>query len=348
MIRVEPEDFQGAVECARSGAGFKLYVATIVDRNFGEGGAPGSMQTNEGGTPEEGGADGFRAPSSAPTPCTTGVGFGFVVPNRHYEVFIDGYDRDDLVARTPGSPQLVPADPADPVQASVVAPRWRAKCTNAVAVDSTIVRADACVPFQAQDDGATGSVSIALNPLLGGLRCGGGQGDVAGFEVVASASDGTETRKTVGCSRHAQLTFDAFPSGAKVNFYVRALNEGRSTVAGAECYALVKPGATAEAECAALSQVGTLRVDLANALTELGGSCSPDVVSDVTLSAPDDDMPRHFPPPDCSQPFDRGFPPGRATVTLSASFLEQPTTRTLTCDANVQPGRLVTATCSEN
>jgi len=350
MIRVEPEDFQGPVVCARDGSGFKLYVATIVDRNFGEGGAPGSVQTNEAGSPEEGGADGFRAPSSDPTPCTTGVGFGFVVPDRHYEVFIDGYDRDDLVARAPGSPELVPSEPEDPVQANVVAPRWRSKCTDAVAVDSTIVRAGQCTPFQLDEATSTGSVRIAVGSLLGDLRCGTKAGQVTQFQVVASASDGTETRKTVECRRGAEVTFDALASGARLSFYVEALGAGDSSspFAGAECHAVVRAGASVDADCAALSQVGTLRVDLARALTTLGGSCRADLVSDVALSVPGEDSPRHFPPPDCSQPFDRGFPPGPATLTLSATFLEDPALRTLTCEADVEPGRLVTATCAEN
>jgi len=349
MIRVEPEDFQGPVVCARDGSGFKVYVATIVDRDLGEGGAPGSTDTNEGGSPEEGGADGFRAPSSDPTPCTTGIGFGFVVPNRHYEVFIDGYDRDDLVARAPGSAELVPRDPEDPVQASVVAPRWRSKCTDAVAADSTIVRAGHCAPFQLDEAASTGSVRIAVGSLLGDLRCGTNAGQVTELQVVASASDGTETRKTVACRRGAEVTFDALPSGAKLAFYVGALGNGDSSpFAGAECHALVKAAASVDADCAGLSQIGTLRVDLASALAALGGSCRADLISDVTLSLPDEDTARHFPPPDCSQPFDRGFPPGPATLTLSASFLEEPTIRTLTCDADVEPGRLVTATCTEN
>ena len=157
MIRVEPEDFLGSVPCSLEGAGLKRYVATIVDYNYGDGGADGSSEEpassagGEGGAVGRGPADarGFAAPSSPPTPCDTGVGFGFVVPGRHYQVLIDGYDTDAIAPRAKGSIEMVPTDvETDPVHTPVIPPRWHTQCARAIATESTIVRADHCDPFE--------------------------------------------------------------------------------------------------------------------------------------------------------------------------------------------------------
>lgn len=362
MIRVEPEDFQGSVPCDPNGSGFKRYVATIVDYNYVAGGAP---STGEGGAPTsaEGGAggareamaeaelpdaEGFTAPSSLPTPCSTGVGFGFVVPGRHYEVFIDGYDTDQLQPRALGSRDMVPLrDPnaADDPYASVITRRWKAKCRDVVAVDSTLVRASDCETFDL--DTQSGSVRFALGSLLGSLECGDQPGQVDHFEYVGYEGDEPgDDVASVACSADAQLVLTGTPN-EKRKVYVTAItnnDQGAAEVlAGTDCNGLVKAGGTAEGSCPTLSQVGTVRVDLKAALEQLGGTCSADSVTNVSIELAG--TVHHFPPPDCQQPFDFGAAPGAPSFVLNASFVQEPVARALACEALIQPGRLVSATC---
>ena len=352
MIRVEPEDFLGDVPCDLRGPGLKRYVATIVDRNYGEGGAPGSGELGEGGAlAPEGGADGFRAPSSLPTPCTTGTGFGFVVPGRHYEVFLDGYDSDAIAPRAPGAPEMVPTDvETDAAHTLVLKPRWRAKCVRAVAVDSTLVRADECRPFQLEDADASGELRVPLSALLGGLSCGTGEGEVDHFEVTPTTAGGVAgTTRTVPCSDSAAALLSG-AAGERLSVYVGAFSAGSTegglpskVVAGAQCQGVVRAGASSDATCAVLSQLGTVQVDVAAALRQLGGKCNATDIETVIVEG--NGEVRRLPPPDCSQPVSFGFPPGPATLKLTATFVAAPASRTLTCTAEVLPGQIISAQC---
>jgi hypothetical protein len=355
MIRVEPEDFLGGVPCDPNGSGLKRYVATIVDYDFGEGGAGGEPAV----LPE---AQGFQAPSSLPTPCTTGVGFGFVVPGRHYEVLIDGYDRTDLVPRATGSREMVPANATGPdvpsdvaVHSNVVAARWHAYCRRAIATDSTIVQAGDCEPFPA-GDGTTGTVRVQLSSLLGQLHCGSAPGEVDHFSVVATLPDGTTQDQDVVCpvgmdATPAAAVFSDIEARSKLSFYVRAFSADSDVfaIAGAECNAVAEADASRDATCAALSQVGTVQLDVAAALKQLGGSCSADFVSGVTVTAIPvaDNTPRSLPPPDCLQPFSHGFAAGPmpAGLVLTATLTSTGGQVSLSCHAEVEPGRVVSAQC---
>ncbi|HVY28561.1 MAG TPA: hypothetical protein VHB79_18525 [Polyangiaceae bacterium] len=354
MIRVEPEDFLGTVPCDPNGSGLKRYVATIVDYDFGEGGAGGEPAT----LPE---AQGFQAPSSLPTPCTTGVGFGFVVPGRHYEVLIDGYDRSDLVPRATGSREMLPADaagadvPSDvAVHTNVVAPRWHAYCRRAIATDSTIVQAGDCEPFPPAG-GTTGTVRVALGPLLGQLHCGSAPGEVDHFTVTATLPDGTTQDQDAACPVDSAAAppvavFSDLPA-RRLSFYVQAISADSdvSPIAGAECNAVVEADASRDAACAALSEVGTVQLDVAAALKQLGASCSAELVSSVTVTAVPvaDNTPQSLPPPDCLQPFTHGFLPGPmpAGLVLTATLTGTGDQVSLSCHAEVEPGRVVAATC---
>jgi hypothetical protein len=359
MIRVEPEDFQGSVPCDPNGSGFKRYVATIVDYNYeaggapstGEGGAPASAEGGTGGAMPEAelpDATGFQAPSSLPTPCSTGVGFGFVVPGRHYEVLIDGYDTDALEPRGLGSREMVATD-VDPVRTPKLEPRWTAKCRNAVAVDSTLVRAGDCETF-VLDDTQSGSVRFALGALLGSLACGDQPGQVDHFELVESDDSGLgDVIQTVPCSTDAQVTLTGTPN-EKRKAYVEAItnnDQGQPEIlAGSDCNALFKAGGTVGASCPTLSKVGTVRVDFKSVLAQLDASCGADSVTSVSVAIPGDAAQHQFVPPECLQPFDYGFPPGDHAFTLTASLVGPPATvQELTCSASALPGHLVTAEC---
>jgi hypothetical protein len=156
MIAVTPQSFLGNVACASDGPGFKRYVATLFDTNHTYGGVGG--EAGDAMLPPEpetfagaGGAGSvpFQLPSSLPTSCLAGVGFGYVVAGRSYRVEIDGYDTDDIVPRASGSRDMVATPPQDmPDEPTpLVAPTWSARCDRAIAVDITVVNADHCTPL---------------------------------------------------------------------------------------------------------------------------------------------------------------------------------------------------------
>jgi hypothetical protein len=351
MISVEPEDFIGPVPCDPHGPGLKRYVATIVDQNYSEGGAAGSEEQAEGGAPEA--AQGFRGPSSLPTPCTTGTGFGFVVPGRHYDVLIDGYDTDALAPRALGSAEMVATDvDTDPVHTPVLTPLWRAQCTGAVAVDSTVVRATGCTTFQVAGDTASGDLRLDLGSLLGSLSCGTEAGMVDHFEV--SEPDGAPDAPvvTAPCSADAQVEVTG-AAGKRLSLLVSAVgrlsdtDETQQVLAGASCTGVVRGGASTAASCAALSTFTTLQLDLNAALALLGGTCSADELTNVVVTPIDNGSPpRTLSPADCLQPISFGFGPGTLpTVKVEANFLTPHTATALNCYADPSPGQVVTAVC---
>lgn len=359
MIRVEPEDFVGTVPCDLIGSGLKRYVATIVDYDYdGVGGAT----SGEGGATLD--AHGFQAPSSLPTPCTTGVGFGFVVPGRHYEVLIDGYDRDDIAPRALGSSEMVPLeatlDPMDDMNDVAVhtlklKPRWHASCRQAIATDSTIVRASDCQTFDGPENlEADGTVSVVLSPLLGELKCGSGPGEVESFKVTATLPSGTELEQTISCpvdenAPAAVAVFSKVPGRTKVSLAVEATSADSNAapaLARAECHAVALAETNVEATCTALNPFGSVQLDVAAALEQLGLSCGAGSVSDVTL-APGNDPVEDVSPPDCLDPFVHDFRAGTVTLKLTATGAgsEPGSELSLDCHATVEPGRLVQATC---
>lgn len=347
MIEVAPEDFLGSVPCSE-GPGLKRYVATLFDTNYvAQGGATGSepeSDTQVGGAGPE-----FQLPSSLPTPCLAGVGFGLVVAGRHYDVKIDGYDTDDLAPRAVGSRQMVtPAPSQDQPVTPLATPRWTAHCEDAIALDSTIVRADHCTPFTVVNEAALGTVRIPLGTLLGSLTCGDQPGQVDHFSVSLSVGDAAPVAQDVACDATAEALFTELSPRQRASAYVAAVDaDGGNAFAGATCNAFTLPEASVDAECASLSQVGTLRVDLQSTLGLLGLACSGDSISAVTVNVPGEEGEQTLVPPDCLLPFTRGFAPGAAVVTvvaLGADGQEQ----SATCGATVTAGKLTLAECTAN
>jgi hypothetical protein len=346
MIEVAPEDFLGEVPCAKNGPGLKLYVATLFDTNYvasgGAGGADGTGEAGAGGAQNQD----FQLPSSAPTPCLAGVGFGYVVDGRHYRAEIDGYAADNLVPRASGSRQMVsPAAGIAINDAPLATARWHASCERAIAISTTIVRADRCKPFQPELPDANGSLRIGLAALLGELRCGSAPGEVDHLSVSVDAGDGQPREQTVACQADAEARFLDLPPRRRVSAYVLAFSAADTQAfAGTSCAAVTVPDASIDADCALLSQVGTLRVDLKGALGLLHLSCNANDLSDVEVKIPGDQNVQSFFPPDCLQPFEHGFAAGPAGVTVSArkDGLEL---GALTCHAEVTPGRLVASQC---
>jgi hypothetical protein len=360
MIEVSPEDFLGDVPCSSSDGGLKRYVATLFDINQTGGGFGGAGGDAAAGASDEGDAGGaapaqFQLPSSLPTPCLAAVGFGFVVAARHYRVEIDGYDSEDLAPRAIGARQMVSPPPSDDEPVTpLLAPRWTARCERAIAVDSTIVRADHCTPFSAgagagaSASSMTGALRIGLGPLLGDLQCGSKPGEVEQLNVSVVVGAGDTRMQSVACSPKAEALFSKLPARRHVSVYVAAESANADPtrpLAGARCDGNVLPDAAVDAQCSQLSQVGTLRVDLPGALGLLALSCTATDVSNVVVEPQlPGEKPQSLLPPACLQPFDHGFPAGPAVVLVSASKGSEQL-GALTCHAEVAPGTLVTATC---
>lgn len=350
MIEVAPEDFLGKVPCSE-GPGLKRYVATLIDTDYvAQGGASGvDPATGASGAPVE-----FQLPSSGPTPCLAGVGFGLVVPGRHYDVKIDGYDTDDLAPRASGSRQMVsPAPTAEQPVSPLLAPRWTAHCEDTIAIGSTIVRAMHCTPFTPVDASALGSVRIPLAKLTGGLVCGDEPGQIDHFEVTLDSGDGVMRVRSVPCAADAEVIYDDLAPRVRVSAYVRAFSlvsddgddDNDGAFAGASCNAFTLPEASVDADCGALSEVGTLRVDLQGLLQDLGLNCSATSIAAITVDFPGDEPAQLIVPPECRQPFDHGFAPGPAVINVTVQPANGSAPVSRPCSAPVLPGRLALADC---
>lgn len=333
MIEIAPEQFRGAVPCAANGseAGLKRYVATLIDPNDdGSGGAGGAAPDEQAAGALN--ADDFALPSSEPTSCLAGVGFGFIVPGRRYIARIQGFDREDLSSRAPGSSLVVDAE------GNPVAPRWTAECDATIAVEETIVRAKRCTSFVAADPAAPGSMHVRFASLLGDLKCGDGPGEVATVTVTPTNAEGDS--KTAACE-DGELVLD-FDSNQSVTAKIEAFSAGSvEPLAGSKCTARILPEANVVAECAALSQDGLLRIDLPGALELLGLECAE--VTDVRVQALGSDDAKSFPPPSCQQTVSEGFAAGAATVTVTVVHGDE--VSELLCSGQVPPGDFAEADC---
>jgi hypothetical protein len=354
MIEVAPASFSGDVACSPDGRGLKRYVATLFDINYvspDSSGGTGGSSANEAGGSSAGGE--FQLPSSSPVSCRAPVGFGYVVAGRRYRFEVDGFDTEDVRPRALGSREMSDS------QNKLVTPKWQAKCggspdpdSTVIAVDSTIVQSSDCGQPFAADVAATSSLTIKLSSLLGELRCGGRPGEVDHFEVSLARTGAEPEVQSVPCAADARATFDELAAGETLSASVTAFSaDAESAFAGASCSARTLPAANVDATCTALNQTGTLRVDLPAALSLLELSCDARSLTRLEIRVPGDDAPQIITPPACLQPFDRGFGPGAAALTVTAmSGTTAPLTElgSVTCHAEVTPGALVSASCTLN
>jgi hypothetical protein len=334
----------GEVPCATEGPGLKRYVATLIDRDYGDAGAGGAAAfaaANAGGD-----ATGFEAPSSLPTPCFTAVGFGFVVPGRQYQVLIDGYDTDQITPQVTGSPRmLATTTPEGELEAPLVKPRWHTECPRTSGVEATIVRASGCQPFKAET--GPSSVRIPLGKLLGKLSCGTEAGQVDSFNVTLTIGETEQALTGIPCGSDAEAIFADVTPRTLATAYVSAFAaDGSDAFAGATCNAVAVVAAGVDANCSLLSTLGTLRVDLPSALEQLGVSCDSADVAAVSVKLPGEDQAQSVAPPACLHPFDHGFAAGPAIVTLSVTKAVGDVV-SLSCHAEVAPGKLVVAECEQ-
>jgi hypothetical protein len=351
MIEIPPESFLGDVPCTLEEGGLTRYVATLTDvtaRNENVGGAGGGSSDGVGGEGD------VTLASSAPVPCRAGVGFGFVVPGRQYTAVIEGYDTSVLRPRAPGSPLMVAATPdlpaAELAKAPPVAPRWRASCPATTAVAATVVQAVGCTTLELEPNAAERDTELVLSTaaLLGGLECGEEPGQVERLTIRLDAGEPEPRLLELPCDPGVDAVFSNLKSRVSASAFVSAFGvQSEQPFAGATCNALTLPGARVTAHCAKLNPLGTLRVDVSEALADVGLSCSTTDVSAVVVDTPDGAAPRRLAPPDCLQPFDHGFPAGDASVTLTVMNGKQQLA-SLTCGGTVVPGSVVPAICEQN
>jgi hypothetical protein len=351
MIEIPPESFLGDVPCTLEEGGLTRYVATLTDvtaRNENVGGAGGGSSDGVGGEGD------VTLASSAPVPCRAGVGFGFVVPGRQYTAVIEGYDTSVLRPRAPGSPLMVAATPdlpaAELAKAPPVAPRWRASCPATTAVAATVVQAVGCTTLELEPNAAERDTELVLSTaaLLGGLECGEEPGQVERLTIRLDAGEPEPRLLELPCDPGVDAVFSNLKSRVSASAFVSAFGvQSEQPFAGATCNALTLPGARVTAHCAKLNPLGTLRVDVSEALADVGLSCSTADVSAVVVDTPDGAAPRRLAPPDCLQPFDHGFPAGDASVTLTVMNGKQQLA-SLTCGGTVVPGSVVPAICEQN
>jgi hypothetical protein len=351
MIEIPPESFLGDVPCTLQEGGLTRYVATLTDvtaRTENAGGAGGGSSDGVGGEGD------VTLASSAPVTCRAGVGFGFVVPGRQYTAVIEGYDTSVLRPRAPGSPLMVAATPdvaeADLAKAPPVAPRWRASCPATTAVSATVVQAVGCTTLELEPDAPERDTELVLSTtaLLGGLECGEEAGQVERLSIRLDAGEPEPRLLELPCDPTVDAVFSNLKSRVSASVFVSAFGaDSQQAFAGATCNALTLPGARVTANCAKLNPLGTLRVDLVDALADLGLACSTADVSAVVVDARDGSAVRRLAPPDCLQPFDHGFPAGDAVVTLTVTKGEEQLA-SLTCVGTVVPGGVVPAICEQN
>ena len=365
MIEVSPATFLGDRVCADEAGGVRRYVATLFDvTDDGAGGADGAGSAGPGeavagaddgasATPERCG--GFQLPSSEPVSCLASVGFGFVVSGRRYCAEVDAYDTDQLEPRGNGTRMMVAGDPSDgeapSLDAAKVVPRWQTSCAaGSVAATSQIVPARGCLPLSSELPATEPTtLRVETSGLLGDLKC-GSEPDQVGelvveLEPIADYTLGNGLQVTCG----EAAVYTGLPPGRVVSAYVQAFETGGvaamlPAIAGAQCHGLTRPNVGTVAECAELSTSGTLRVDFQAALEALGMACDASL-ADVRVNVPGELGERRFPPPDCLQPFDHGFPVGDAAVTVTVVPKDGPAT-SVNCGKTIEPGSLVVADCT--
>jgi hypothetical protein len=141
LIMVSPADFAGTGDCGAEG-GLGAYVATLIDvtGDFVEGKKV---------------IDEFFVDTSPPTSCTQSIGFATVVPDRAYEVIVEGY------ADTDGDPTTV--DICTVKGTRVVLAKNGKQCTHEVVAP---IQSWRCYGWQDPSDGSSGDGQGDGNPAI--------------------------------------------------------------------------------------------------------------------------------------------------------------------------------------
>lgn len=330
-IAVDPLEFLGDLPCSEDEGAAQAYVAAAVDV-----------------TP---GADGFTLAASPPAPCTTRVGFRYVVVGNAYTADIDVYDRPASELTPAGGPTSGSRVMLD-ASGAVVAPRWRTRCGvgaagPAIALDDASVLVSGCDPL---DGAGAAATALVVDPgdALGSLGCEGDDGgEVDAIRVVpVSVPEGaTLPTVTVDCGGEPVVFDQGIVPGATYRFRLEGLDAAGDEEArwGASCVVVASDGVSRRATCEPLSGSGAI-VASTTSLEDPGFACGVDFDAfDVILDGPE---PLTLPRTACSHEVRLApAPPGRYEGTLR-TFEDDQVERTALCEVDVAPGETAQLVCS--
>lgn len=347
-LLLRTSEFVGETPCSAVPGAMRSYVATLIDHTNPD--IP------------------FTHPSSLPTPCSAGIRFDNVAAGRAYSVQIDGYEafaeeigpqgwvnaKGDInynVLRS-GQRQM------QTTEGVLVEPRWMTACgegeqprTIAAATGATLITG--CDPLTDTAPGSTvTALAIAPQDSLGSLHCAGteaaGEIGIASFDLLPQ--NGLPALLGIPCQSEPFVqTYagDSLAPGALIEFFVDARESQDGPVGwGATCTGQVASGLTVRAACSALSNRGSMRIDMAATLKLLGIECSGDIASyDAEMLAGSDLLSKSGLP--CTQDITFGpLSPGDYTADLTIYTQDGAAIFQLACSGAVAPGRTATATCA--
>ncbi len=354
LITVAPSSVAGNLTCTPFDGAWRSYVVTITD-------------ITDPNNP-------FQLASSGPVPCSVPVSFAFVVPGHYYVAQVDGYDRADIApygGASSGSPHMI-----DPATGADVAPRWTTNCGDLQAVIqglsdlpdagneadadsdasstepfmdhstlcsvSTNVMMQHCAAFPAQPGGDT-SIVVDMASLRGSLSCGTDVGQLAHLNVLP-ADPSLPEQDNVACD--ATATFSGLTPNVDYQFRVEAFeNNATSPSWATSCHAVARDGVVMPAQCAPLSDKGSIVVDIASLLAGSNHTCTADDI--VTYSAVLLGSEQQPTEPDCSVDTEfNDLSPATYQVLVDAFDSSHKQVFTAFCDAPVKPGRSTVPTCT--
>lgn len=327
LVEVFPGEFLGDVSCLDAPGALRVYVATLIEVV-----CPDPVVDESDLDPPRG-----PLPSSGPVSCYQPVGFGSVEPGRCYDADIQGYDRDDLIARAPGQPELV-----ERATRESVAPRWTTHCgddrTPAATAETQLTRrVHGCGPFAADGLSPTG-VAVDPSAALGSLECSA----IDHFEV----KQGGESLGEIGCGESLLLE-DRTP-GEHLELEVLAFEspDAEAPSYGTTCSATAQAGVIVPATCDRLSDRGAVAVSLTLALTSVGMSCSASLDL-LTLTLVDGGRePLRFDAEACQGTAQfSDLTPGSYSIEVEALGASDGTPARASCTAEVEPGLVALASC---
>ncbi len=341
QITLRPEAFAGNLPCSKLPGSWKTWVATLTD-------------VTDRDHP-------FTLGSSYPTSCSMPVSFAFVIEGHRYHARVDAYDRDDIVPYGPpgsGSPHMI-----DPATGMDVSPRWTASCpaegaptdpqqeadagsggfdTNgAVAVANMNVTFPACSQLEEKLPGSPASIVVDLSTIRTTQTCGDGEGQIDRYVVTPLAP---LPPQTVECD--ATATFEPVTDNGTYRFHVDAFEPGVTSPRwGTNCLAVAKSGLAIPAACDALTDTGSMRIDIVGLLKAAGRSCGADDVAKYSATLVGASIPAATNA--CSQDVTfRSLAAGNWQAVVDGLSASCDTVFTAFCEAAVSPADTSTATCS--
>jgi hypothetical protein len=323
-VAVRPADFLDQVSCSLNEGAMRSYVVTLTAYDDAED------------------TTGFTLGSSVPTPCSFVAGFRkVVVVGQRYTARVDGYavPPEELApfgGASSGARQMRLASTGE-----VATPRWTTQCGHAAssAVQASQNRRVYVRPCDPLEDAAPSATAVALAPsqVLGDEPC----ATAASFDIVEELA-GLPEVLGVPCES-PPVVFDAV-AGEHYSFYVSALGAD-DILRGTQCFAMGSAGETVAPSCGTLSQLGGMRLILADlTATETDDLvCPSDHYFDVLL----EDEALNTIPLSCSAqahvaPLDPGTYLFEAAV---YDGLGVPYGGGASCSAQVQPGKTSDAYC---